>query len=485
MPSILATYQLKGIRAALVNLIRKKATSYKGAHTGTSRKALASLLLFDNNTSNSLLTLDLKIASLGPCLYPSPLPHIGGVEAPFKTDEDHVLFEHFLPGESAEDQPVSFEQAGPREKIYFDTARTTVGIVTCGGLCPGLNDIIRGIVNQCFRQYRITRVIGFRYGYEGLVQRYGHRPVYLKPDSVEQAHTFGGTMLGSSRGHQNIGAMVDTLEDMKVDILFVIGGDGSLRGAAEIVKEIERRGLKKAVVGIPKTIDNDIMYLDKSFGFETAFAEAVQAVKCAYVEATGAVNGVGLVKLMGRDSGFIACFAALAGSNVDFVLIPEVRFELQGSRGLLESLRYRLAKRGNAVIVVAEGAGQHLMKREASEVDASGNPRYADIGLFLKDRISAFFKERRIDLNLKYIDPSYIVRSVPANAQDNVYCSRLAQAAVHAAVAGKTGMLVGRWHGTFVNLPLGLVTQGRRKVDPKQELWHSVLESTGQPANLY
>jgi len=279
--------------------------------------------------------------------------------------------------------------------------------------------------------------------------------------------------------------MVDTLEDMKVDILFVIGGDGSLRGAAEIVKEIERRGLKKAVVGIPKTIDNDIMYLDKSFGFETAFAEAVKAVKCAYVEATGAVNGVGLVKLMGRDSGFIACFAALAESNVDFVLIPEVPFELEGPRGLLEALRYRLAKRGNAVIVVSEGAGQHLIQRDTSATDASGNQRYGDIGLFLKDRITTCFRERRIDLNLKYIDPSYIVRSVPANAQDNVYCSRLAQAAVHAAVAGKTGMLVGRWHGTFVHVPLGLVTQGRRKVDPKKELWHSVLETTGQPANLY
>jgi 6-phosphofructokinase 1 len=287
-------------------------------------------------------------------------------------------------------------------------------------------------------------------------------------------------MLGSSRGQQDIGEMVDTLEDMKVDILFVIGGDGTLRGAAEIVKEIERRGLKKAVVGIPKTIDNDIRHLDKSFGFETAFAAAVQAVKCGYTEATGAVNGVGLVKLMGRDSGFIACYAALAGSNVDFVLIPEVPFEMEGSGGLLEMLRYRLLKRGSAVIVVAEGAGQHLMNTEDA-TDASGNKRYGDIGLFMKDEINRFFKERKTEVNLKYIDPSYIVRSVPANAADNVYCSRLAQGAVHAAVAGKTGMLVGRWHGSFVHLPLAMVIEGRRKVDPTQELWHSVLQATGQP----
>ena len=426
------------------------------------------------------------IPTLGPCLYPSPLRHIGGTEAPFKTDADRILFEHRASSSTLPEEqqgPRSFEEAGPRASIFFDPPRTTVGIVTCGGLCPGLNDIIRGIVNQCFQQYGINRVVGFRYGYEGLVQRYGHTPLILKPESVAQAHNFGGTLLGSSRGAQDIGAMVDTLEDMRIDILFVIGGDGTLRGASEIVKEIERRGLKKSVIGIPKTIDNDIMYLDKSFGFETAFAEAVQAVKCAYIEATGAVNGIGLVKLMGRDSGFIACFAALAGSNVDFVLIPEVPFCLDGSKGLLETLRYRLAKRGSAVIVVSEGAGQNLMSSTGA-TDASGNQRYGDIGLFLKDKINSFFKERRMEVNLKYIDPSYIVRSVPANAQDNVYCSRLAQSAVHAAVAGKTGMLVGRWHGSFVHLPLELVTRGRRKVDPQHELWHSVLESTGQPANF-
>jgi 6-phosphofructokinase 1 len=424
---------------------------------------------------------DTSIPSLGACRYPSPLHRIGGVEAPYKTDDtDRILYHSHLLEDGRDCSVPSYEEAGPREMVYFDPARTTVGIVTCGGLCPGLNDIIRGLVNRLHLQYGVTRTYGFRYGYEGLVQRYGHTPLLLRPHSVEQAHHFGGTMLGSSRGMQDIGEMVDTLEEMSIDILFVIGGDGTLRGAAALVKEIEARGLKKAVVGIPKTIDNDIRYLDKSFGFETAFDAAVQAVKCAYVEATGAVNGVGLVKLMGRDSGFIACYAALAGSNVDFVLIPEVPFELEGEGGLLECLRHRLMKRGSAVIVVAEGAGQHLMAA-SDATDASGNQRYGDIGAFLKDRINGFFKARKNEVNIKYIDPSYIVRSVPANAQDNVYCSRLPQSAVHAAMAGKTGMLVGRWHGSFIHLPLELVIHGRRKVDPTQELWHSVLECTGQP----
>ena len=425
-----------------------------------------------------------NIQSLGPCLYQSPLQHTGGLEVPFRSDTERVIVDHHEGAISPEGQPKSFEVAGPREKIFFDPPKTTAAIVTCGGLCPGLNDIIKGIVTQCHYRYGVTKVFGFRYGYEGLIQRYGHVPILLKPESVAQIHNFGGTILGSSRGPQPIDEMVDVLEEMKIDILYVIGGDGTLRGASEIVKEIDRRGLKKSVVGIPKTIDNDIMWIDKSFGFETAFAVAVQAVKCAYIEATGAMNGIGLIRLMGRDSGFIACYSALAAGNVDFVLIPEVKFDLDGDRGLLEALRYRLAKRKSAVIVVAEGAGQELLQGSEA-TDASGNKKLSDVGDYLRGRINSFFKERRIDVSLKYIDPSYIVRSVPANAQDNVYCSQLAQYAVHAGMAGKTDLLVGRWHCSFVHLPIGLATHGRRKVDPKSELWQSVIESTGQPAKLW
>ena len=428
--------------------------------------------------------MDTTINSLGPCEIISPLRHRGGVEVSFKTDSERILYDHIRGPEELTHSHKSFEVAGPREMIFFNPSKITAGIVTCGGLCPGLNDIIRGIVTQLHLRYGVTKTYGFRYGYEGLIPTYGHSPLQLKPESVSQIHTFGGTILGTSRGPQNISEMVDFLEEMSLDILFVVGGDGTLRGAVEISLEIERRGSKRAVVGIPKTIDNDIMYLDKSFGFETAFAVAVQAVKCAEIESLGSVNGVGLVKLMGRDSGFISCYAALGGSNVDFVLIPEVPFTLDGPRGLLESLRYRLAKHKSAVIVVAEGAGQELLN-PTTGVDASGNQKYGDVGLFLKDKINAFFKDRKTECNLKYIDPSYIIRSVPANAQDNVYCSQLAQNAVHAAMAGKTNLLVGRWHGSFVHLPIALATRGRRKVDPKGALWHAVLESTGQPSRLF
>ncbi len=427
--------------------------------------------------------METNIEHLGSCSFVSPLTHTS-FEVNFRSDSEKVLFDHLRSESNNGNSSASFELAGPRERLFFDPSKTTAAIVTCGGLCPGLNDIIRGIVTQCHNRYGVTRIFGFRYGYQGLISRYGFTPMVLRPESVSQIHNFGGSILGTSRGHQDITEMVDLLEEMNVDIFFVVGGDGTLRGASAITAECRRRGLKKAVVGIPKTIDNDIMYLDKSFGFETAFAMAVQAVRSAFVESTGSLNGIGLLKLMGRDSGFIACYAALAGSNVDFVLIPEINFELEGSGGLLEALHYRVAKRRSAVVVVAEGAGQHLLPK-GTATDPSGNLVYGDIGLYLRDRITASFKERRVSATVKYIDPSYMIRSVPANAQDNVYCSQLAQHAVHAAMAGKTGMLVGRWHGAFVHLPLDMVTHGRRKVDPQGELWNSVLESTGQPARLY
>ncbi|MBV8377751.1 MAG: ATP-dependent 6-phosphofructokinase [Verrucomicrobia bacterium] len=428
------------------------------------------------------------IESLGDCRFYSRLPHMCCKGAGFKTDSDHIACDDKVNREfgsdAAQRDGLSFEVAGPREHIYYDSANTTAAIVTCGGLCPGVNDVIRGLVMELWHGYGVTDILGIRYGYDGLVLRHGHQPLPLSPEVVSNIQTFGGTMLGTSRGPQSVPEMVDALEQLGIDILFVIGGDGTLKGGAAIVEEIHRRGLRKSVIGIPKTIDNDIMYLDKSFGFETAFAEAVKAVSCAHVEAICAINGIGLVKLMGRASGFIGCYAVLASQQVNFCLIPEVPFELDGSRGFLEALRYRIARRKHAVIVVAEGAGQELLETKPTETDASGNRRLGDIGLFLKREISHFFHSCNIPITLKYIDPSYAIRSVPASPQDNVYCSILAKNAVHAGMAGKTNMLVGRWHDTFVHIPLRIVISDRRRIDPRGDVWRSVLEATGQPRNM-
>ena len=432
---------------------------------------------------------DFEIENLGPAEFLSPLQALRHeAHADFITDDNRVLFDYSLERvKSALEggtEPVTIERSGPREKIFFRPTQTICAVVTCGGLCPGLNDVIRGLVMTLNYSYGVRTIYGIPYGYEGFIDRYGHTIIHLTPDFVSELHTAGGSVLGSSRGPQSKQEMVDKLVELKVNILFVIGGDGTLRGAQQIVEEVAKRNLKISVVGIPKTIDNDLEYMDKSFGFETAFAEAVRAVRSAHTEAKGYPNGVGLVKLMGRDSGFIAAFAAIADNTVNFVLIPEVDFHLEGKHGLLKSLENRLAGRGHAVVVVAEGAGQHLMQNDPTAKDASGNAKFGDIGPFLKKKIEEHFKAINKVMNIKYIDPSYVIRSVPASPQDAIYCLRLAQNAVHAAMAGKTNMVVGRWHGHHVNLPISVVTVRRRKVNPQGDLWLTVLEATGQPAEF-
>lgn len=434
---------------------------------------------------------DLVIRSLGERTIVSPLEkqfaEFGSAHA-FYGDDARVLVDHDLAGLKrliAEGkEPPCFEAAGPRRKIYFNPAETVCAIVTCGGLCPGLNDVIRAIVMQAYYRYGCRRILGIPYGYEGLIPDYGHKIVNLTPSYVSNIHSFGGTDLGTSRGPQDVKRMVDRLQELGVNIFFVIGGDGTQRGGRDIDEEARRRGYPLAVVGVPKTIDNDMIYMDKSFGYETACAAAVQAVHAAHTEARSARNGIGLVKLMGRHSGFIACSAAIASGEANCVLIPEVPFVLEGDAGFLEQTRQRVVQRGHSVIIVAEGAGQDLMNASGG-TDASGNKRLGDIGVFLKEKLETYFHRCSTEITLKYIDPSYIIRSVPASSQDRIYCMRLGQAAVHAAMAGKTGLVVARWHSSYIHLPVHVATSSRRTVDPGGDLWLSVLEATGQPARFF
>jgi 6-phosphofructokinase 1 len=430
----------------------------------------------------------LAIDSLGPCRIDSPLKQL--IESRKTTEHyveetDRVLFHDTLDqvgglGLAPGDLP-GFEPAGPRRSIFFDSAKLRAGIVTCGGLCPGINDVIRGLVMELAFHYGVRRVSGFRNGYQGFIPRYGHDVTELTPEVVSRIAEDGGTILGTSRGAQDPDEIVDCLERQNIGVLFVIGGDGTLRGAMQVAERARERGGRIAVVGIPKTIDNDIPYIDQSFGFQTAFAEATKSIRSAHVEAKASPNGVGLVKLMGRHSGFIACYAALAEPDANYVLIPEVPFALEGNDGFLTHLLSRVRSRGHAVIVVAEGAGQDLVPAEEAGVDASGNKKLLDIGIFLRKRISDHFAAAGVELNLKYIDPSYAIRSVEANPFDSVYCIRLAQNAVHAAMAGRTGMVVGRWRGRYVHIPMHLTVRRRNQVCPDGDLWLSVLEATGQP----
>ncbi len=420
--------------------------------------------------------IDPTIPVLGPCKIPSPLSYTvwaGDRKTPIIVDDEMCtqVQDPFM---------LDFETAGPRKDIYFDPFRSKAAVVTCGGLCPGLNDVIRAIVMEGFHGYKMAGILGIPFGLEGFIPKYQYRNVELTPDKVRDIHLFGGTTLGSSRGPQDPAEIVDTLERSNVCMLFIIGGDGTMRAGQAIYKEITERKLKIAVVGIPKTIDNDISFIPQSFGFETAVSKATEAIECAHTEALGAPHGIGIVKLMGRESGFIAARATLAMKEVNYVLIPEAPFTLEGDGGLLPALEERLRSRGHAVIVVAEGAGQHLVEDGGEGNDASGNKILGDIGKFLCDRIKSHFATTDINPSIKYIDPSYIIRSVPAAANDKVYCGFLGQYAVHAAMAGRTGVVIAKVQSRYIHMPLELVTMERRHLSINSDLWRAVLESTGQ-----
>ncbi|GAB6057471.1 ATP-dependent 6-phosphofructokinase [Desulfonatronum parangueonense] len=380
-------------------------------------------------------------------------------------------------------QTYEFEPAGPRSNLYFDPPKTKCAIVTCGGLCPGINDVIRALVMTAHHSYGVAGILGIRYGLQGFIPEYGHQLMELTPDKVANIHEFGGTILSSSRGPQSPEEIVDALERMNVSVLFLIGGDGTMQASLKIQEEVAKRKIKMAVIGIPKTIDNDINFVPRSFGFDTAVEKATEAIRCAHTEALGAPNGIGMVKLMGREAGFIAAQATLALKDVNFVLIPEDPFEIHGPNGFLQALDDRIRRRGHAVVVVAEGAGQDLLAA-SSETDASGNPVLRDICGLLRREIDVYFKSTNTEYTLKFIDPSYIIRSIPANANDRVYCGFLGQNAVHAAMAGKTGMVVSKLHGHYIHLPLSLVAGKRKSISTVSNYWQAVLQSTGQPVHM-
>jgi 6-phosphofructokinase 1 len=400
----------------------------------------------------------------------------------FLDDSDRILYQHKAgPAIPPEDAQLSFEEAGPRERLFFDPANTTAAVVTCGGLSPGLNNVVRGIYLELTKNYGARRVLGIRDGYQGLNPAVGAPPVEITDAYVEDIHRLGGTVLGSSRGPQDPAVVVDFLEQAGIDILFCIGGDGTQRGAHAIYEQVHQRGLPKAIVGIPKTIDNDIPFVWMTFGYVTALEKAEEVLRGAHVEARSAPNGIAIVKLMGRDAGFIAAGAALASDEANFVLIPEIDFPLDGPRGFLPVLHQRMLARGHALIVVAEGAGQHLFQEHALRRDASGNLQHGDIGVLLRDRIKRFFGEQGLPVNIKYIDPSYVIRSVPANTYDRILASQMGRLAVHAAMAGKTDALIGSWHSELVHVPIRTAVASKKRLSLTSDMWMGVLSSTGQP----
>ncbi|MDR2097079.1 MAG: ATP-dependent 6-phosphofructokinase [Spirochaetaceae bacterium] len=430
--------------------------------------------------------LDFSIEELGPRNIRSPITmskNRGDFIANYVSDDDLIRFDTNV--KLGEQPPIernmALEKAGPREMIYFMPEHVHAGIVTCGGLCPGINDVIRSIVRCLWYHYRVRRITGISYGYKGFLPEYSYPTKELTLDFVDDIHKIGGTVLGTSRGGgKEVTKIVDAMEQLNLNMLFTIGGDGTQRGSLDIADEIERRHLKIACVGIPKTVDNDFSFIQKSFGFDTAVSKAVEAVASAHMEAQSQPNGIGLVKVMGRESGFIAAHTALASHEVNFVLIPEVPFDIEGPNGFFEHLERRLRNRKHAVIIVAEGALQDVLAKN-SGTDASGNLKMVDVGPYLKQKIEEYFKTIEMDITLKYIDPSYQVRSSVAVPVDSIYCDRLGNAAVHAAMAGKTKVVIGLVNNEFVHLPIKAAVSRRNHVDPESSLWRDMLDATHQP----
>ena len=414
-----------------------------------------------------------NITVLGEPLFPSPIGRY--------INDNLCVPEHIVRDlNTAANDGLLFGLAGPREKLFFDPKHTRAGIVTCGGLCPGLNDVIRSLFLELHFAYGVKEVLGFRGGYQGLDPVLGKKPIVLTPKHVDDIHQEGGTILGTSRGPVDIGIAVDNLIRLGVNILFTVGGDGTQRGGNELFLEAKKRGYALSIVGVPKTIDNDVAFVSRTFGYLTAVEEAAKVLDRAHIEAKSVENGIALVKLMGRHAGFIAAGATVASQDVNFTLIPEVPFKLDGPHGFLAALKERILNREHALVVVAEGAGKDLLDQSGNERDASGNVKIQDIGLFMREKIETYFKAEKIPVVMRYIDPSYLVRSSPANAEDSILCDLFARHAVHAAMAGKTGLVIGYLHNEFIHVPIELITSRKKSIDPNGFVWSAVLAATGQ-----
>jgi 6-phosphofructokinase 1 len=402
-------------------------------------------------------------------------------EPRFASSHSHTISDDLRIPERIEigaDPGLQFELAGPRAKLFFDPKQTRAGIVTCGGLCPGLNNVIRSLFLELHYGYGVAEILGFRGGYSGLDPAKGAEPVKITPQFVDGIHQKGGTILSSSRGPVSTGVAVDNLIARGINVLFTVGGDGTQRGANDLYQEARSRGHALSVVGIPKTIDNDVGFVSRTFGFFSAIEEAARVLDCAHTEACSVPGGIGLVKLMGRHAGFVTAGATVASQDVNFALVPEVPFELEA---FLAAVKQRMLAKSHAVIAVAEGAGQDLLAADANERDASGNVKLKDIGLFLRERIEAYFKAEGIPVAVRYFDPSYQVRSRPANCEDDILCDLFARHAVHAAMAGKTGLVIGFLHDRFIHVPIELLAGHTKRLDPAGSWWRSVLATTGQP----
>lgn len=386
-------------------------------------------------------------------------------------------------GPEKESSDLEFIKGGPRSQIYFSPKKVVAAIVTCGGLCPGLNVVIREITYTLWQNYGVSKIYGIQYGYRGF---YTYNWIELTPQTTKHIHKLGGTILGSSRGGFDIKKIMARIKSKGVNQIYIIGGDGTLRGASAIHDYVKQKKLEISVISLPKTIDNDIPIIDRSFGYQTSVEEALKAINSAETEAMSAEYGIGLVKLMGRAAGHIALEACLSQRSVNVLLIPEIKFELYGPKGFLEYVYRRLLNKHHCVIVVAEGASEAVLDADFPDlgVDPSGNKILPDIGTFIKSKIVKYCADKGLESTLKYIDPTYMIRTTASNAFDTQICAQLAYNSVHGAMSGFSGFCTGLVHNRCCYIPIDMLKQGNRRIKPKSRKWQRLLAATGQPSFL-
>lgn len=393
--------------------------------------------------------------------------------------------------EQAGSPPPSFPEAGPRKELCFDPHRVKAAVVTTGGLAPGLNSVVHSIVDRHFNTYELNETLGGAvYGiYDGFrgLRDCASNSTTLNPKVTLDWLRQGGSNLGSIRFRDPQGEkhLVDeiakSITQMAIDILYVIGGDGSQLIAHKVAQAVP----SISVLGVPKTMDNDVLWVRESFGFDTTVEQATHAINALHFEAQS-TRRVGLLQFFGAESGFVAANAALASGQVDLVLIPEAFNNLSDEQlqhywkmllGHLDDRVKRQAHMPHAIVVVAEGVETALVQQKSRKLGRKG-----DFLELLKQDIAGKVRDRRGRcLEIFVNEPRHYIRSGAANAHDQIFCERLGALAVDNGLAGYTNCMVSHWLTEYVLVPLELVVQGQKSIQTSGMFWRQVETSTGQP----
>lgn len=335
-----------------------------------------------------------------------------------------------------------------------------LGILTGGGDCPGLNAVIRAVVVGGAERYG-DGVVGFLDGWKGVVEDHATK---LDPDRCRGILTRGGTVLGSSRinpfvSEDGPSRVLATVRRRRIDAVVVIGGDDTLGAAARLYE------LGLPVVGVPKTIDNDLSDTEVTFGFDTAVQTATEAIDRLQTTAESH-HRVMVCEVMGRNVGHIAVHAGIAGGAAE-ILVPEVPFSVAA---VCERLRRRHAGgRYFSTVVVAEGAipddegdarAANAARAPAGDADQFGHARLGGIGMYLAQEI-----ERVTGYEARTTVLGHIQRGGSPTAFDRVLATRFGAAALEAVHDGSFGVMVALQAGRIVTVPLSKATGTPKTVD--------------------